>query len=547
MYLEDSGAQFVGASEPSPLQLEAKALLESGWWNDYYSNNTSTRCDWPGITCNAGGSVTKIYMTGGLNGDKYLKLNFSSFPNLVRLVLRGTSLQGSIPSSLGLLTNLTHLDLSYNLFNGSIPQKLGNMRNLHVLSLGGNNFSGPILSSLCLLTNLTYLDLSSNQFSGFIPQKLGNLRNLHVLSLGGNNFSGPILSSLCLLTNLTYLDLSYNQFSGFIPQKLGNLRNLHVLSLGGNHFSGPIPSSLWLLTNLTHLDLSYNQFIGSVPQKLGNRRNLHVSLGGNNFSRPIPSSPFLPAKNKSIVTKLIVVVAISISLGFLIFGCFLLSRCMVKKTQSEPREVKNGNIFSIWNYDGHIAYEDMIEATEGFDIKYCIGTGGYGSVYRAELPCGKVVALKKLHRSEAKNPTFDMSFKNEVKVLTEIRHRNIIKLHGFCLHKQCMVLIYEYMERGSLFYVLSNDVEAIELDWSKRVNIIKGTAHALSYMHHECIPSIVHRDITSNNILLNNKLEGFVSDFGTAKFLDPDSSNQTLVAGTRGYIAPGELLLSCYN
>jgi hypothetical protein len=365
MYLEDSGAQFVGASESSPLQLEARALLESGWWNDYYSNNTSTRCDWPGITCNAGGSVTKIYMTGGLNGsDKYLKLNFSSFSNLVRLVLRGTSLQGSIPSSLGLLTNLTHLDLSYNLFNGSISQKLG------------------------------------------------NLRNLHVLSLGGNNFSGPILSSLCLLTNLTYLDLSYNQFSGFIPQKLGNLRNLHVLSLGGNNFSGPIPSSLWLLTNLTHLDLSYNQFIGSIPQKLGNRRKLHVlRLGGNNFSGPIHSSPFLPAKNKSIVTKLIVVVAISISLGFLIFGGFLLSRCMVKKTQSEPREVKNGNIFSIWNYDGHIAYEDVIEATEDFDIKYCIGTGGYGSVYKAELPCGKVVALKKLHRSEAENPTFDMSFR----------------------------------------------------------------------------------------------------------------------------------------
>jgi serine/threonine protein kinase len=132
-------------------------------------------------------------------------------------------------------------------------------------------------------------------------------------------------------------------------------------------------------------------------------------------------------------------------------------------------------------------------------------------------------------------------------VLTEIRHRNIIKLHGFCLHKQCMFLVYEYMERGSLFYVLSNDVEAIELDWSKRVNIIKGIAHALSYMHHECIPSIVHRDITSNNILLNNKLEGFVSDFGTAKLLDPDSSNQTLVAGTYGYIAPGELLFSCYN
>jgi len=220
---------------------------------------------------------------------------------------------------------------------------------------------------------------------------------------------------------------------------------------------------------------------------------------------------------------------------------------VVKKTQFVSTERKNGNLFSIWNYDGNIAYEDIIQATEDFDIKYCIGTCGYGSVYKAELPNGKVVALKKLHHLEAENPAFDKSFKNEIKVLTEIRHRNIIKLYEFCLHKRYMFLVYEYKERESLFCVLNNNIEVVELDWRKRVNIIKGTAHALSYMHHECIPAIVHRDISSNNILLNNKLEAFLSNFGTAKLLDLDSSNQTLVAGTYGYIAPSELLFSCYN
>ncbi|KAG6713600.1 hypothetical protein I3842_05G161600 [Carya illinoinensis] len=181
---------------------------------------------------------------------------------------------------------------------------------------------------------------------------------------------------------------------------------------------------------------------------------------------------------------------------------------------------------------------DIIEATEDFDIRYCIGTGGYGSVFKAELPSRNVVALKKLHQREAENPVFYRSFMNEVRVLTEIRHRNIVKLHGFCVHKGCKFLIYEYMERGSLFCVLRNVDEAMQLDWSKRINIIKGTAHALSYMHHDCIPSIVHRDISSNNILLNSEFRAFISDFGTAKLLDPDSSNQTLVAGTYGYIAP---------
>ncbi|XP_042942864.1 MDIS1-interacting receptor like kinase 2-like [Carya illinoinensis] len=222
----------------------------------------------------------------------------------------------------------------------------------------------------------------------------------------------------------------------------------------------------------------------------------------------------------------------------LLGGGILLSRCVFKKNQIESRASKNGNIFSIWNYDGHIAYEDIIEATEDFDIKYCIGTGGYGSVYKAELPSGNVVALKKLHQREAENPVFCKSFINEVRVLTEIRHRNIVKLHGFCVHKKCRFLIYEYIERGSLFCVLRNVDEAMELDWSKRINIIKGTAHALSYMHHECIPTIVHRDISTNNILLNSELQAIISDFGTAKLLDPDSSNQTLVIGTYGYIAP---------
>ncbi|MBA0754146.1 hypothetical protein Gogos_022381, partial [Gossypium gossypioides] len=158
-----------------------------------------------------------------------------------------------------------------------------------------------------------------------------------------------------------------------------------------------------------------------------------------------------------------------------------------KALKSDPSPTKNGNLFSIWNFDGKIAFEDIIKATEDFDIKYCIGTGGYGSVYRAVLPSGKVVALKKLHRLEAEQPAYDTGFRNEIKFLTEIRHKNI----------------------------------------TKRVNIVKGVAHALSYMHHDCNPPIVHRDISSNNILLNSELEAFIADFGTARLLDPASSNRT--------------------
>ena len=172
---------------------------------------------------------------------------------------------------------------------------------------------------------------------------------------------------------------------------------------------------------------------------------------------------------------------------------------------------KNGDPFSIWDYEGSNAFEDIILATEDFDIRYCIGSGGYGRVYRAQLPNRKVVALKKLHRSEIEEPAYLRSFKNEIQMLEQIRHRNIVRLCGYCLHNRCMFLIYMYMERGSLFCMLSDEDEAVELDWSKRVNIVKNMAHALSYMHQDCAPPIIHRDISSNNILLNSKLEAFIS------------------------------------
>ncbi|XP_039165337.1 MDIS1-interacting receptor like kinase 2-like [Eucalyptus grandis] len=134
--------------------------------------------------------------------------------------------------------------------------------------------------------------------------------------------------------------------------------------------------------------------------------------------------------------------------------------------------------------------------------------------------------------------TYQKEFLNEIRALTEIRHRNIVKLVGFCSHTQHSFLVYEYFDRGSLSTILSNEKEAKELDWDKRVNIVKGVAHALSYMHHDCIPPIVHRDISSNNILLDSEYEGHVSDFGTAKLLKLDTSNWSVVVGTYGYVAP---------
>lgn len=193
----------------------------------------------------------------------------------------------------------------------------------------------------------------------------------------------------------------------------------------------------------------------------------------------------------------------------------------------------------IWFFKGKIAYGDIIEATKNFDDMYCIGVGGTGKVYKAEMSDGQVFAVKRLNylvQDEEIETT--KSFSNEVEALTELRHRNIVKLHGFCSQGRHAFLIYEFLERGSLAGMLSDEEGARELDWGKRIAVVKGIAHALSYMHHGCVPPIVHRDISSKNVLLNSEHEAHVSDFGTARFLKPDSSNWTAIAGTYGYVAP---------
>ena len=152
------------------------------------------------------------------------------------------------------------------------------------------------------------------------------------------------------------------------------------------------------------------------------------------------------------------------------------------------------------------------------------------------------MAVKKLQSLGDGEIAQQKEFFNEIRALTEIRHRNIVKFHGFCSHSQYSFLIYEYLEKGSLDTILRNDGEAKELDWNKRVNIIKGVALALFYMHHDCSPPIVHSDISSKNILLDSQYEAHVSEFGIAKLLNSDSSNWTSLAGTYGYIAPGNVL-----
>ncbi|KAL7149813.1 hypothetical protein ABFS83_05G066000 [Erythranthe nasuta] len=495
------------------------------------------------------------------------------------------NLHGNLPLSLANLTKLESLDISHNSIGGPIPPEIGDLTSL----LSGNNLEGNFPISHTNLTKLETLDISHNSIRGAIPASIGDLTSLVALDLSNNQLEGILPLSLPNLTQLESIDVSYNSINGSLPLTMVGLARLRSFQLSNNHLDGffgarivelpsietidvsrnsiyeqiPVGFGYRVSKYISIVDLSYNNLYGGVPESISFLYGINVSynnlqgpiptivwerLGANKFlgnhQLVIPHYSTIPIDHYSTTPRyhsyknvLLPLAIFFINLFFSGLFRFIYHVNGNKRIPMKP-DLNHGDIFKIWNYDGKIAYEDIIEATQDFDFTHCIGTGGYGSVYRAQLPTGKVVAVKKLHRFEGENPTFDACFRNEAKVLSGIRHRNIVKLFGFCLHKRSMFLIYEYMEMGSLFYVLRDSNEAVDLNWAKRVNIVEGVARALSYMHHDCSPPILHRDISTSNVLLNLKLEAFVSDFGTARLLDPDSSNHTLIAGTHGYIAP---------
>lgn len=192
----------------------------------------------------------------------------------------------------------------------------------------------------------------------------------------------------------------------------------------------------------------------------------------------------------------------------------------------------------IWEGEGRFTFNDITKATNDFSEKCCIGKGRFGSVYKAELASGQIITVKKLKVSESADvPVVNhQSFKNEIRMITEVRHRIVIKLHGFCSRRGCIYLVYEFVERGSLAKVLLGGKGASELDWVTRVKIVQGVAHVIAYLHHDCSLPSIHRDITLNNILLNWDFGPWPLDFRTVRF----SSNWTTVAGSYGYMALDE-------
>lgn len=179
----------------------------------------------------------------------------------------------------------------------------------------------------------------------------------------------------------------------------------------------------------------------------------------------------------------------------------------------------------------------FLNKTMKLSNKDIIGSGGYGTVYKLTINDSVSFAVKRLNRISAEQ---DRGFERELEAMADIKHRNIVTLHGYYTAPNYNLLIYELMPNGSLDELLygKSSNERV-LDWTSRYKIAVGAARGLAYLHHDCIPHIIHRDIKTSNILLDQNLEARVSDFGLAKLMEPDKTHvSTLVAGTFGYLAP---------
>ncbi|RWR97447.1 putative LRR receptor-like serine/threonine-protein kinase isoform X4 [Cinnamomum micranthum f. kanehirae] len=386
------------------------------------------------------------------------------------------------------------------------------------------------------------LEMASNSLSGELSPSIGNLSHLQTLLLQNNYISGPVPVEIGKLSELRTLDLSGNQFVGEIPSSLGFLTHLSYLRLNKNNLSGQIPVAVANLRGLLFLDLSFNNLTGPNPTI----RAKDYSVAGNRFlcissilqgcadmPKPVKQTDSPRKANSHVVVAIAVSLSCGLTVSIMLLVCWLhWCRWHIPFSYHAQQHCD----FAM----GHLkrfSFRELQVATDNFNTKNILGQGGFGVVYKGVLRNGTVVAVKRL-----KDPNFtgEVQFQTEVEMIGLALHRNLLRLYGFCMTSNERLLVYPYMPNGSVADRLRDTRhEGPSLDWNKRMRIALGAARGLLYLHEQCNPKIIHRDVKAANILLDESFEAVVGDFGLAKLLDQrDSHVTTAVRGTLGHIAP---------
>ncbi|KAF5201449.1 Leucine-rich repeat receptor-like protein kinase pxl1 [Thalictrum thalictroides] len=533
-------------SGPLPMNLGQNSPLQ---WLDISSNMFSG--DIPAGLCNGGNLTKLILFNNAFSGPIPLNLTsclslvrvrmqnnlisgtippgFGKLPKLQRLELANNNLTGEIPNDLSLSTSLSFIDLSQNHFQSSLPFSIFSIPTLQSFLVSDNNIIGKIPQQFQDCPSLAVLDLSTNGISGSIPESIVSCEKLVTLNLRNNNFTGEIPRAISMMSTLAILDLSNNSLSGLLPESFGSSPALEMLNVSYNKLEGPVPANGMLMT------INPNDLIGNTGLCGGVLRPCSQSSAAT-FSRE------KRLHIKHIITGWVVGISSILAIGIAVLcGMWMYKRWYLNGGCFVDRfNVGSGE----WPWR-MMAFQRLNFTTN--DILTCIkesnviGMGASGVVYKAEIQRPHtVVAVKKLWSTGNDVETGSSNdLIGEINLLGRLRHRNIVKLYGY-LHKDCdVMMVYEYMPNGSLWEALHGKLEGrVLVDWVSRYNIAVGVAQGMAYLHHDCRPPVLHRDIKSNNILLDSNLEARIADFGVARMIVRKNETMSMVAGSYGYIAP---------
>ncbi|CDY18490.1 BnaA01g27050D [Brassica napus] len=539
----------------------------------------------------------------GFSGS--LRPDFCNFlPNLRDLSLGNNSFTGAIPSTLANISNLQFLGIEFNTGDLEFLVALTNCTQLQTLDVSYNRLGGDLPASIAnLSTNLNQLFLQNNSISGCIPDDVGNLIGLQALVFLGkcsyllylhienNKLNGIIPKEIMQISTLFSLKMSNNSLTGSLPEDVGRLENLgklpktlgkclsmEKLELQGNYFDGIIPDISGLV-GIKKVDFSSNNLSGRIPEYLANFSLLeYLNLSFNNFEGNVPTEGKF--KNATIVSlfgnkklcggvlelrlkpcslqpsgnsrkKLVIGVSLGISLLVLLFIATVYL-CWLK---SRKKKITNEATPSILGaFHEMISYLDLRNATDGFSSSNLIGSGSFGTVFKAFVHVEKKVVAVKVLNMQRRGAL--ESFMAECESLKDIRHRNLVKLLTACSSidfqgNEFRALIYEYMPNGSLdMWLHPKEFEEVSspsrtLTLFERLNIAIDVASGLEYLHLSSHKAIAHCDIKPSNVLLDDDLTAHVSDFGLSRILlkfDQETFINQLssagVRGTIGYAAP---------
>ncbi|GMH05629.1 hypothetical protein Nepgr_007469 [Nepenthes gracilis] len=520
-------------------------------------------------------NLTTLILTKNFHGEEIPK-KLSGFQSLTILALGNCALRGQIPAWLLECPRLQVLDLSWNHLNGSVPVWIGQMENLFYLDFSNNSLSGEIPKNLTQLKSLISRNsnLSDSTASGGIPlfvkrnQSASGLQYNQASSfppsiyLSNNRFTGTIWPEIGMLKQLHVLDLSRNNITGIIPNSISNMVNLEVLDLSYNDLYGGIPPSFNKLTFLSKFSVAYNHLTGPIPtggQFLSFSNSSfegNAGLCGKIVSPCAIVDNITPANSSGAADKFgrssILGITLSVGVGI----ALLLAAILLKISSREARDPINGLeeessthprfsegfelpklvLFQNSNCKD-LTVVDLLKSTDNFSQANIIGCGGFGLVYKASLPNGAKVAIKRLSGDCGQ---MEREFRAEVEALSRAQHKNLVSLQGYCQLGNDRLLIYSFMENGSLDYWLHERIDGSSvLNWDARLKIAQGAGRGLAYLHKSCEPNIVHRDIKTSNILLDEKFDAHLADFGLSRLLRPyDTHVTTDLVGTLGYIPP---------